>query len=1376
MNKQDSSQDDKNIFTTCLTFKNVNESQFKDFYSIANRIQEDKLFQGKKHYEKVMIISYSDQFNDIQDQQEILEHIQENINEEFKKLMSANDHNIQLGDMKMMGSMKEVSQKKSEAELVNIHMLLQCSQKKCDQNIIQKMKRILKTDLYEERQISRSSIYQYFYRPHTDVFQYPTQNRLILNNFSYGMQKNPSSEFIKIWDLSDLKDLYKSEKEGCQGVSFVEFIHKKNFKDENQFFIFFTLKVLDYYIPFQIQVQVESIYTRDLYQNSENDFTLFLKIVGFPKVSKSLEVNNKFYYHYDFLNWQRYPNFLLGKIQKQSNLIKMQVLQNHVIQLNINRQYIQENKEAFGNIISYFKEQNKVQFHEKLSPKPQFHDLKYKEYLTKVIEFLDDIQKHQQKYYNVFKYSLAKLIMNKIIDLQMLNDEKTQKIIINNLEKTSLLFRLMHLNPSNYQIQDGDLFQFLDNQKFKEIQDLKNEIKQILWIPDNFCLVNKIIITPSIVIYGNEELVPLSCSFQEKKFYKKNSIIYLLDEDLNLFDFEETSEFFFQSIFGKYIKKNSVKIDDFEEYNNDAITSRCLQRNCLFATIREKDQSYKEDRSIEKTFLDFIQNSNVNYTQPVYTCQIDHIEIQGKHNDVGYINFKLLDKILSDAGYDYSDNKFSSIFLNYQLENGTNNLCTLFYYEKLQNVNFQMMFLFDDEQKKEVKTYEKVTFQIFSINKCKEKGFINKTNLGDFLDRKDLILKKLIEPISQDKFKGLELSLQLNEVKIQQKINQLESYLYQNIYPIQDSFIITGRKAIKINQQFENIYDQTKLELTKNFTINQIQLKLPIEKSDINKVLVAKKIGTFIGKFYAFDVLKGGNTYKSNEVKLNQSIILFHTDFQEYYFWPELYSQKEDVFQNNQREYIVIINPKVVTEEIQQFTSQKIKEIQNAKIGNNNKKQSDVLQESISESNILCNIQNIEKIKGQQFLKGIIKNNIKSQAMLLFYGEQVQLYNNDENKQGQQKDIKLNRESYLYELFSELNLNQPPFNLEKFKKEKKNYDFYFLLKSQLNHIVYSLNLQYKIKNKPLTQQHQNLEKNNKTFNLTCELYDDIQKQLSELNNQIKTSSNSYFQLHQFRNVFVEKELSLPNEILKLCIENMMTFYQNLDQLSTNYIQKRTDINQKYNLFYYDHKMQNKMLTGGYYLDLHELIKLYKKSQIKKITQNFVDYFNIYFKDELQIERQMHLYHEAHKPIIYVTNKATQLIKIQNQMKDKVFNLLKEAMYVINFYFITNNKKLDNHDLSQLEGDLKNLCLLAKDQLQNQIFYYNVLPKIIKSIEYNPNTQQYFVKKNMQTPQYFIKKNTGLFDTEISFINPAKYTEENTSFASLLDQSYIKNIK
>ncbi|KAL4466701.1 hypothetical protein ABPG72_009507 [Tetrahymena utriculariae] len=1383
MSKQDSSMKDKDIYTIYLTFKNANENSFTDFYSIANKIQENKLFLGKKHYEKVMIISYTDQFNDLQDKYEITKNIQVSINKQLEKLMEANDYNVQLGQMKKVTKI-EVLQKKNDDSRVDIYMLLQYSKNKCDQNILQEIKRMLKADICQVKTFSRSSIYKNFYRPHTDIFQYPTQNRLVLNNFLYGMQKNPQSEFITIWDLKDLTDLYENEKEGCQGVCFVEFIHKKNFKDENKFFIYFTVKVLNYYIPFQIEVQVESIYTRELFQKQGDGFILFLKIAGFPKISKSLEVNNRFYYHYDFLNWQRYPeNFLLGKIQKQSNLIKMQILQHHVIQININREQIKENKEAFENIISYFKEQNKILFHQQLPQRSQPDGLQYKKYLINVLEFLEDIkskQKQYKQYFHMFQYSLANLVMNKIIDLQMLEDKKTTQTILENFKKTTLLFRLMHLNPSIFQIQNGDLNTFLESQVslFNNLKELKNKIKKYLWIPENFCLVNKIIITPSVIIYGNEELVPLSSNFKIKKFYEKNSIIYLLDEDLNLFDFEETSEAFFNSIFEKCIQNNTVKIYDFMKYDIEAITSRCMKRNCFFATQSEKDENNESQLKIEQTeetFLDFIQKSNVNYTQPIYTCEIDKIEIQGQHKDIGYLNFKLLDKILSDAEYDNKDMQFSSIFLNYKLNDGTNNLCTLFYHEGMNNKEFQIKFTFtfNDHDEKN-KNFEKVTIQIFRINKCREKGFINKTNLGDFLKSKNLIVKKLDEPIQQDKFEGLELSLQLNEVKIWQKINQLESYLCQNIYPIQDSFIVTGRKAISINNKVENIYDRTQSELTKNFDIQQIQLKLPQHRNDIKKVLVAKKRGTFVGKFYVFKVLEGGVIYQSNELKINQSIILFHEDFQEYYFWPELYSSREDAFENNQREYIIIVNQNVITNEMEQFTIQKIEDIKGKIVKDNN--------DSINDK--VMNEQNINKEKietrGQQFLKGLIKNNIKSQAMLLFYGEQEQQQNDDTNKQDQYQESKVKSESYLNEMFNTLNLNQPPFNLDKFKIEKKNYDFYFLLKSSLNHIVYSLNLEFKIKNQNQKEKHENLEKNNKTLILISELYDDIQKQLSQLKNQIKTSPNSFFQFHQYRNVFVEREESLPQELLNKCIKNMMIFYQNLDQLSQKYIQKRTDINQKNNLFYDDHKMQNsKVLSSGYYLDLHELIKAYKKNQIKDIAQDFVDYFNTYFKEELQQDRQMYLYHEAMKPIIYIKNQVKYLRDVQNKMKEKVILLLKEAMYVVNFYFITKNKKLDQHDLSQFEDDLKELYKLAKDSLQNQIFYYYVLPKIIKSLGYNPRISQYFVMKNIknqiQKDLEQEEEQNFYFDLNVSVITKQQF-DLNASETSILDLSIMKNIK
>ncbi|EAR83002.2 hypothetical protein TTHERM_01043190 (macronuclear) [Tetrahymena thermophila SB210] len=1407
MIKQDNFQNDKNIYTICLTFKNVDENLFKDFHSIASKIQEDKIFQGKKHYEKVMIISLIDEFNDLQDKYQIGQHTQGSINKQLDNLMQANNHNVQFGQMKKKITKIQVFQKKSDnnPDKINIHMLLQYSQKKCDQNLIQKIKRMLKADSYEERQYIRSSIYKNFYRPHTDIFQYPTQNKIVLNNFSYGMQKNPSSEFIKIWDLKELKDLYEEEKEGCQGVCFVEFIHKKNFKDENQFFIFFTLKVLDYYIPFKLQVQVESIYTRNLFSNNKDDFTLFLKIAGFPKISKSLEVNNKFYYHYDFLNWERYNNFLLGKIQEQSNLIKMQILQHHVIQINASREYILENKEAFANIISYFKEQNKVQFHEQLSPKSQPQDLLYQNYFTKVIEFLEDLKnKKCKQYVSMFKKSLAKLVMSKILDLRMLNDYNIQQIINKNFQKVTLLFRLMHLNPSIYQIQNRDFKAFLDEKlkQFSDLKDLKNEINKSLWIPENFCLVNKIIITPSVVIYGNEELVPLSSSFQIKKFYEKNSIIYLLDEDLNLFDFEETSDKFFKSTFEQYIKDDSFRIEDFAGYKIDAITSRCMKRNCFFAT-----QSENHD-DLEKTFLDYIQNSNVNCTQPIYTFEIDNIEIQGQHQEIGYLNFKLLDKILTGADFDYKNMKFSSIFVNYKLNNGVNKLCTLFYHEIMQNEGYQIKFTFNQEEKNQI--YEKATLQIFSINKCKNKGFINKTNLGDFLQSKDLILQKLNEPIQQDKFEGLELSLQLNEVKILQKINQLESYLCQNIYPIQDSFIITGRKAIKIKDIFETIYDQTKKELTKNFTIEQIQLKLPQhQKLEVKRVLVAKKRGTFVGKFYVFDVLQGEYNYQSNEIKIDQSIILFHTDFQEYYFWPELYSQREDVFENNQREYIVIINPNLITNEInemEEFTKSKIKEIQNRSNDKNFQGNINWLNQSMSENEGSKQSKSKGKIetRGQQFLNGIIKNNIKSQAMLLFYGEQIQQQQQQINNQSNQQDqYQYNKESYLHELFDELNLNEPPFNLDKFKKEKKYYDFYFLLKSQLNHIVYSLNLQYKIKNKQSKQQNENLEKNNQTLNLIYELYEEIQKQLSDLKNQIKTTQNSFFQLHQFRNIFVEKELSLPQELIEKCIKNMMIFYKNLNQLSINYILQRTDVNQRNDLFNNDHKMQNSQaISSGYYLSLHELIKLYKNNLIKDISQDFVDYFNNYFKEELQQEKCMYLYNEAMNPVIYVKNKVKIQQQQQKKMKDKAIYLLNEAMYLVNFYFITKNKKLDQHDLSQFESDLKDLYELSKDSLKNQNFYYCVLPKIIELIGYNPRFSQYFVMKNIKNQiqkdikqeeedeeeleqeeqddkKYKEEQQKEYFPiniNDISAINSLNQSDANISLMSILDLSIIQNQK
>lgn len=84
-------------------------------------------------------------------------------------------------------------------------------------------------------------------------------------------------------------------------------------------------------------------------------------------------------------------------------------------------------------------------------------------------------------------------------------------------------------------MKDNDLLSFLQkfNDSNKKEKDYMKEVKDSLWIPDNFCLINKIIMTPSVSIYGNKELIPICQKFQKRKYFQKNAIIYFRDEDLN---------------------------------------------------------------------------------------------------------------------------------------------------------------------------------------------------------------------------------------------------------------------------------------------------------------------------------------------------------------------------------------------------------------------------------------------------------------------------------------------------------------------------------------------------------------------------------------------------------------------------------------------------------------------------------------------------------------------------------------------------------------------------------------------------------------------------------------------------------------------------
>lgn len=155
-------------------------------------------------------------------------------------------------------------------------------------------------------------MYAAFKNPHCEIFQYPKSYRIPLTNFYYGVQKHPACDLYKIWDLCEISVQFKQ-------LFFVEFVHKINFKDQHEFFIFFTVKSSKVYSLIKVQLDISHIYT------SSEVCTLYVKLLGFPKFSK--RVHSKMNYsHYDLVLWKRCVNFFLGKMVNYSDLFKMAVM------------------------------------------------------------------------------------------------------------------------------------------------------------------------------------------------------------------------------------------------------------------------------------------------------------------------------------------------------------------------------------------------------------------------------------------------------------------------------------------------------------------------------------------------------------------------------------------------------------------------------------------------------------------------------------------------------------------------------------------------------------------------------------------------------------------------------------------------------------------------------------------------------------------------------------------------------------------------------------------------------------------------------------------------------------------------------------------
>ena len=258
----------------------------------------------------------------------------------------------------------------------------------------------------------------------------------------------------------------------------------------------------------------------------------------------------------------------------------------------------------------------------------------------------------------------------------------------------------------------------------------------------------------------------------------------------------------------------------------------------------------------------------------------------------------------------------------------------------------------------------------------------------------------------------------------------------------------------------------------------------------------------------------------------------------------------------------------------------------------------------------------------------------------------------------------------------------------------------------------------------------------KLKNVLREKEEDFQKQINEINLQIKTQEEQNSTVKGINSKNEEKILELNEEINDLAEIN-----KNLSLEITTLNEIITEINnekEKYMLQNEYHKKENEFITNNNNLILNRIQK--QDEDYKKINDLLEEY-----KEKLsEVDTKTYIF------------KVTSIGKIVESAAEIVFNKEGRNKYVINIKYITSSYKydiLDIEDITQLEGE-ENIFVIKfnkNKRRDDEMFRTHELNKILKIYhDFRSKAIQFAdvqkIKREERKKEKQIQKNVnGMFD-------------------------------
>ena len=315
------------------------------------------------------------------------------------------------------------------------------------------------------------------------------------------------------------------------------------------------------------------------------------------------------------------------------------------------------------------------------------------------------------------------------------------------------------------------------------------------------------------------------------------------------------------------------------------------------------------------------------------------------------------------------------------------------------------------------------------------------------------------------------------------------------------------------------------------------------------------------------------------------------------------------------------------------------------------------------------------------------------------------------------EQIKLQKEiSYLKDNFEDDNLkklNISKYIIPEYQEEKVKF-----IINQTNRLDYMNNAYKKIKN------------------ILKEKEEDFQKQISELNLQIKTQEEQITTLKGINSKNDEKILELNEEINDLAEinKNLSLEISTLNEIITEI----NDEKEKYMLQNEYHKKENEFISNNNNLILNRIQR--QDEDYKKINDLLEEY-----KEKLsEVDTKTYIF------------KVTSIGKIVESAAEIVFNKEGRNKFVINIKYITSSYKydvLDIDDMAQMEGE-ENIIIVKFNKNKgrdDEMFRTHEVNKILKIFQdFRSKAIQYSdiqkIKREERKKEKQIKKNVNaMFD-------------------------------